>query len=139
MSRKESVTNIPLNSITHCLTLPWIQSNKSGPDSLQNYTRYGDLTIFFFPFCMISRNFFFLKGLNRGVPFKCLPLDFMGFYAIIGMEMDKTIKDVTKRYMVNDVLARKDAIKTMTYSSSKRCSHGSGTQSRGEIVGFGAS
>ena len=64
-------------------------------------------------------NFFFLKGLNRGVPFKCLPLDFMGFYAIVGMEMDKTIKDVTKRYMVNDVLARKDAIKTMTYSSSK--------------------
>ena len=43
----------------------------------------------------------------------------MGFYAIVGMEMDKTIKDVTKRYMVNDVLARKDAIKTMTYSSSK--------------------
>lgn len=43
----------------------------------------------------------------------------MGFYAIIGMEMDKNIKDVTKRYMVNDVLARKDAIKTMTYSSSK--------------------
>ena len=77
--------------------------------------------IFFFavfPFCVISR-FFFLKGLNRGVPFKCLPLDFMGFYAIVGMEMDKTIKDVTKRYMVNDVLARKDAIKTMTYSSSK--------------------
>ena len=59
------------------------------------------------------------KGLARGVPFKCLPLDFMGFYAMVGMETDKNIKDVTKRYMVKDITARKDCIKTLTFSSSK--------------------
>ena len=59
------------------------------------------------------------KGLARGVPFKCLPLDFMGFYAMVGMETDKNIKDVTKRYMVADITARKDCIKTLTFSSSK--------------------
>ena len=59
------------------------------------------------------------KGLARGVPYKCLPLDFMGFYAIVGMELDKSVKDVTKRYMVSDILARKDCIKQMSYNSSK--------------------
>ena len=59
------------------------------------------------------------KGLARGVPFKCLPLDFLGFYAMVGMETDKTVRDGTKRYMVADINARKDCIKTMTYSSCK--------------------
>ena len=56
-------------------------------------------------------------GLARGIPYKCLPLDFMGFYAIVGMETDKNVKDVTKRYMVADIAARKDVIKNMTYST----------------------
>lgn len=59
------------------------------------------------------------KGLARGVPHKCLPLEFMGFYSLVGMEMDKNIKDVTKRYLVADISARKDCIKQMTYSSSE--------------------
>ena len=59
------------------------------------------------------------KGLARGLPFKCLPLDFLGFYAMVGMEMDKTIREGTKRYMVADINSRKDCIKTMTYSSCK--------------------
>merc|ERR1719266_2869734 len=59
------------------------------------------------------------KGLARGIPFKCLPLDFLGFYAMVGMEMDKTIREGTKRYMVADINSRKDCIKTMTYSSSE--------------------
>lgn len=58
------------------------------------------------------------KGLARGIPLKCLPLDFMGFYAMIGMEADKGLKDVTKRYMVADITARKDCIKNLTYSSA---------------------
>jgi len=59
------------------------------------------------------------KGLARGVPYKCLPLDFLGFYAMVGMETDKTVRDGTKRYMIADINARKDCIKTMTYSSTE--------------------
>ena len=29
------------------------------------------------------------KGLNKGLPSNCLPLDFMGFYALGGFETDK--------------------------------------------------
>lgn len=29
------------------------------------------------------------KGLNKGLPSNCLPLDFMGFYALAGHETDK--------------------------------------------------
>ena len=59
------------------------------------------------------------KGLARGIPFKCLPLDFLGFYAIVGMDPDKTVREGTKRYMIGDINSRKDCIKTMTYSSCK--------------------
>jgi len=48
-----------------------------------------------------------------------LPLDFLGFYAMVGMETDKTVKEGTKRYMIADINSRKDCIKTMTYSSSE--------------------
>lgn len=30
------------------------------------------------------------KGLNKGIPTKCLPLDFMGLYALAGRETDRT-------------------------------------------------
>jgi sister-chromatid-cohesion protein PDS5 len=36
----------------------------------------------------------------RGVPFKCLPLDFMGIYALVGLEEDKKIKDMTKQFIL---------------------------------------
>lgn len=29
------------------------------------------------------------KGLNKGIPHKCLPLDFMGFYVLGGREPDR--------------------------------------------------
>lgn len=29
------------------------------------------------------------KGLNKGIPQKCLPLDFMGYYALGGRESDR--------------------------------------------------
>merc|ERR1719340_251127 len=38
---------------------------------------------------------------------------------MVGMETDKTVRDGTKRYMVADINARKDCIKTMTYSSTE--------------------
>ena len=59
------------------------------------------------------------KGLARGIPFKCLPLDFMGFYAMAGLETDKSVKDVAKRYMVADIASRKECIKNLTYSVGK--------------------
>lgn len=30
------------------------------------------------------------KGLGKGLPNKCLPLDFMGYYAMAGFESDKS-------------------------------------------------
>lgn len=29
------------------------------------------------------------KGLGKGLPNKCLPLDFMGYYVLVGHETDK--------------------------------------------------
>lgn len=29
------------------------------------------------------------KGLGKGLPNRCLPLDFMGYYALAGREQDK--------------------------------------------------
>ena len=40
------------------------------------------------------------KGLIRGVPFKCLPLDFMGIYALVGLDEDRKIKDMAKQYIL---------------------------------------
>jgi len=52
------------------------------------------------------------KGLARGVPIKCLPLDFMGFYALVGLEGDRNIRDVTKRAVAGDIGRRRDFVKT---------------------------
>ena len=51
------------------------------------------------------------KGLARGVPFKCLPLDFMGFYALVGLEADKQIREATRRAVVSDISRRRDFVK----------------------------
>ena len=42
----------------------------------------------------------------------------MGFYAIVGLEADKNVKEVTKRYMIADINARKDCLKTMNYQAA---------------------
>ena len=44
-----------------------------------------------------------LKGLGRGIPHKCLLLDFMGMYVMAGMEADKRLRNTTKTYMLNDI------------------------------------
>ena len=78
-------------------------------------------TLFFLSMLQVRTRFIakLHKGLARGIPFKCLPLDFLGFYAMVGMETDKTVREGTKRYMIGDINSRKDCIKTMTYSSCK--------------------
>ncbi len=59
------------------------------------------------------------KGLGRGVPYKCLPLDFMGFYAGVGLETDKMVREEARRYMIKDIAARKDCVKAMTFAPGK--------------------
>jgi len=51
------------------------------------------------------------KGLGRGVPLKCLPLDFMGFYALVGMEGDKQIREMTRRALTSDIARRREFVK----------------------------
>ena len=60
------------------------------------------------------------KGLARGVPIKCLPLDFMGFYALVGgFESDRQIRDATKRAVVSDISRRRDFVKSAASVGSK--------------------
>lgn len=56
------------------------------------------------------------KGLARGIPHKCLPLDFMGFYALAGLEKDRALKAAIKQYMVADINKRREYIKSITMS-----------------------
>lgn len=58
------------------------------------------------------------KGLGKGIPNKCLPLDFMGFYALAGLESEKRLKVLIKNYMVADINKRRDYIKQLTMGSS---------------------
>ncbi|XP_037070380.1 sister chromatid cohesion protein PDS5 homolog A-A-like [Pollicipes pollicipes] len=53
------------------------------------------------------------KGLSRGIPHKCLPLDFMGMYALAGQEPDKRLKSIVRSYMSADILKRRDVIKSL--------------------------
>ena len=61
------------------------------------------------------------KGLSRGIPNKCLPLDFMGMYALAGLEADKRLRSVVQQFMRNDISKRRDYMKTlvMTGASEK--------------------
>ncbi|XP_049833683.1 sister chromatid cohesion protein PDS5 homolog B-B isoform X1 [Schistocerca gregaria] len=54
------------------------------------------------------------KGLGRGIPQKCLPLDFMGFYALGGIEPDKRIKMLIKQNMVVDINKRREYVKSIS-------------------------
>lgn len=60
------------------------------------------------------------KGLGRGIPNKCLPLDFMGYYALAGKEQDKRLKCVLKTYMQTDINKRKDYVKTLSLGTVER-------------------
>ena len=52
----------------------------------------------------------------KGVPFKCLPLDFMGFYVLSGLETDKKLKEISKRYLLTDIAKRRECIKALSIS-----------------------
>lgn len=54
------------------------------------------------------------KGLGRGLPNKCLPLDFMGYYALAGKDPESRIKSMVKNFMIADINKRRDYVKTLT-------------------------
>ena len=56
------------------------------------------------------------QGLGRGIPNNCLPLDFMGLYALCGMEADARLRKMAKSFMVIDINRRKDYVKTLMLS-----------------------
>lgn len=58
------------------------------------------------------------KGLGRGLPNKCLPLDFMGFYVLSGFEQDKRLKSNARQFMVADINKRREYAKSLTLGTS---------------------
>ena len=54
------------------------------------------------------------KGLGRGIPNKCLPLDFMGMFALAGLEADKRLRGLAKQFMVSNINKRREYMKTLT-------------------------
>ncbi|KAK7793042.1 hypothetical protein R5R35_004471 [Gryllus longicercus] len=58
------------------------------------------------------------KGLGRGIPHKCLPLDFMGYYALAGLETDKRLKTIMRQYMVTDINKRREYVKSISMGTS---------------------
>uniref|UniRef100_A0A1I8NDQ3 Uncharacterized protein n=1 Tax=Musca domestica TaxID=7370 RepID=A0A1I8NDQ3_MUSDO len=53
------------------------------------------------------------KGLNKGLPSNCLPLDFMGFYALSGHETDKKLLELKRQFLEADVNKRREYLKTI--------------------------
>ncbi|KAK4304004.1 hypothetical protein Pmani_024024 [Petrolisthes manimaculis] len=56
------------------------------------------------------------KGLAQGIPDNCLPIDFMGFYALAGLESDRQLKVTVRKYMIKDITRRRDYIRYITTS-----------------------
>ncbi|XP_050356036.1 sister chromatid cohesion protein PDS5 homolog B isoform X3 [Nymphalis io] len=54
------------------------------------------------------------KGLSKGIPNKCLPLDFMGMYALAGREPDRRIRGIIRQYMLADVVRRREYVRNIT-------------------------
>ena len=59
------------------------------------------------------------KGLGRGLPNKCLPLDFMGYYALAGRESDSRLRIIIRNYMMADISKRRDYVKTLTMGAGQ--------------------
>lgn len=51
--------------------------------------------------------------MSRSVGGKSLPLDFMGFFALCGLETDKRIRNRAKNCLTFDVNKRKDYVKSI--------------------------
>lgn len=57
----------------------------------------------------------FMVKLHKGYksfPYKSLPLDFMGVYALAGFEPDKRLKEIAKKFLQMDIMKRTDYIRT---------------------------
>ncbi|XP_013182149.1 PREDICTED: sister chromatid cohesion protein PDS5 homolog B [Papilio xuthus] len=54
------------------------------------------------------------KGLSKGIPNKCLPLDFMGMYALAGREPERRVRSLVRQYMLADVVRRRDYVRNIT-------------------------
>uniref|UniRef100_A0A8W7P9N7 Uncharacterized protein n=1 Tax=Anopheles coluzzii TaxID=1518534 RepID=A0A8W7P9N7_ANOCL len=54
------------------------------------------------------------KGLSKGIPHKCLPLDFMGYYALGGRETDQTLFAQIRSNIETDVNRRREYVKNFT-------------------------
>lgn len=54
------------------------------------------------------------KGLSKGIPNKCLPLDFMGMYALAGREPERRLRTLVRQYMMADVVRRRDYVRSIT-------------------------
>ena len=66
-----------------------------------------------------------LQGLGRGIPNHCLPLDFMGLYALSGgMEADTRLRKMARQFMVVDINRRKDYVKTLMLSGKSEAVSG---------------
>ncbi|XP_018561766.1 sister chromatid cohesion protein PDS5 homolog B [Anoplophora glabripennis] len=59
------------------------------------------------------------KGLSKGLPNKCLPLDFMGYYALAGREMENRLRTTVRNYMIADINRRRDYVKTLTMGAGQ--------------------
>ncbi|BET00337.1 PDS5, Hypothetical protein cohesion maintenance, homolog [Nesidiocoris tenuis] len=56
----------------------------------------------------------FHHGLLKGVPTKCLPLDFMGMFAVYGMEKEKKLRIKAKQFMQTNIAKRREYAKGIT-------------------------
>ncbi|ALC42216.1 pds5 [Drosophila busckii] len=66
------------------------------------------------------------KGLGRSLPRHCLPLDFMGYYALVGLEPNKKLQDQVRHYIEADVNKRREYLKTVAMTipdSSSEAQH----------------
>ncbi|XP_074036685.1 cohesin associated factor B pds5 [Leptinotarsa decemlineata] len=59
------------------------------------------------------------KGLNKGLPNRCLPLDFMGYYALAGREPENRLRTTVRNYMIADINRRRDYVKTLTMGAGQ--------------------
>lgn len=58
-------------------------------------------------------------GLSKGLPNKCLPLDFMGYYALAGRETEGRLRTTVRNYMITDINRRRDYVKTLTMGTGQ--------------------
>ncbi|CAG0898239.1 unnamed protein product [Darwinula stevensoni] len=59
------------------------------------------------------------RGMTRGTMGRCLPLDFMGYYVLLGKEPDKMLKAKARNYMLVNVTKRREYIKGLMLGGDK--------------------